>query len=195
MSLPSDAKGTRCAAEANFAPLYDLAPSACVEPLPACRYILPGVGLPLLLIGHLLRTVAAEEGPPFLIPDDVDGLATLLAWFSSPRFSHPLSHWSLLPVCAIIRRYQHGSDCRFNPIVSSAGCLHQRKSTAFLDVRTSHHTGDFFGIPPTVRSITLTGMDILGIENGKIQEIWHIQDPSGMLQQLGAIPTPEEART
>ena len=34
------------------------------------------------------------------------------------------------------------------------------------------HTGDFNGIPATGRQITLEGIDILRVSNGKIREIW-----------------------
>lgn len=58
---------------------------------------------------------------------------------------------------------------------------------------TAHgtHKGELAGIPPTGKSATVTGMGVDRIVNGKIVESWGLFDQFGMLQQLGAIPTPE----
>ncbi len=55
---------------------------------------------------------------------------------------------------------------------------------------TCTHTGDYFGIPPTNKSATLTGMNTWRVENGKAVEGWVSRDDLGLLQQLGVIPTP-----
>ena len=52
------------------------------------------------------------------------------------------------------------------------------------------HKGEFFGIPATGKQVTFTGMEITRIAGGKIVEIWHQEDLMGLMQQLGAIPTP-----
>ncbi len=57
-------------------------------------------------------------------------------------------------------------------------------------VATGTQTGELFGIPPSNRSFTITGIDITRVENGKIKEIWHQEDVMGMMQQIGAIPMP-----
>jgi steroid delta-isomerase-like uncharacterized protein len=49
--------------------------------------------------------------------------------------------------------------------------------------------GPFAGRPATGRAVKLIGMDILRIENGKIVELWHIEDTLGLMQQLGVIPS------
>ena len=56
---------------------------------------------------------------------------------------------------------------------------------------TAHgtHQGELAGIPPTGKSVTVTGIAIDRIVNGKIVHSWGIFDQFGMLQQLGAIPT------
>lgn len=48
-------------------------------------------------------------------------------------------------------------------------------------------------ISPTGKQITITGMSILRIANGKIVEEWAMPDFMSMMQQIGAIPTPEPA--
>jgi predicted ester cyclase len=55
------------------------------------------------------------------------------------------------------------------------------------------HRGEFFGIPPTGKQVTLTGMDINRIENGQIVAFWHQEDILGLMQQLGVVPTPGQA--
>ena len=51
------------------------------------------------------------------------------------------------------------------------------------------HTGEFNGMPPTGRTVTATGVDILRIADGKIVERWAYDDGS-LMRQL-AIPSPE----
>jgi ketosteroid isomerase-like protein len=50
------------------------------------------------------------------------------------------------------------------------------------------HSGELFGIPPTNRHFTATGITILRIAGGKIVERWAEVDMLGCLQQLGVIP-------
>lgn len=52
------------------------------------------------------------------------------------------------------------------------------------------HSGPLMGIAPTGKQVTVTGIDILGFEHGKISEHWGNRDDLGMLQQVGAIPAP-----
>lgn len=52
---------------------------------------------------------------------------------------------------------------------------------------TMKHEGEFAGIPPTGRTVTITGMDISRIAGGKVVEIWHQEDILGLLRQLGVI--------
>jgi steroid delta-isomerase-like uncharacterized protein len=51
------------------------------------------------------------------------------------------------------------------------------------------HKGDFMGIPPTGKQVTMSGIDIVRIEGGKLVEHWANFDQMGMMQQLGVIPT------
>jgi predicted ester cyclase len=52
------------------------------------------------------------------------------------------------------------------------------------------HVNEVFGIPPTDQQVSVWGIDIFRFENGQIAEWWVIDDGSGMMQQLGAIPEP-----
>ena len=57
------------------------------------------------------------------------------------------------------------------------------------------HRGELMGMPATGKHATVTGISIFHVEDGKITEHWVIFDALGLLQQLGAIPTPETAGT
>ncbi len=61
-------------------------------------------------------------------------------------------------------------------------------------VRHTHHVtqrGEFAGIPPTGKQATVSGIEMLRVRDGQIVEFWHMDDFLGLMQQLGAIPTPE----
>ena len=57
-------------------------------------------------------------------------------------------------------------------------------------VWTAHstHRGEFMGIPATGKRITVKGIEVFRIADGKIVELWASMDNLGMLQQLGVIP-------
>lgn len=50
------------------------------------------------------------------------------------------------------------------------------------------HSGVFMGIPPTGRAITMTGIEIFRIRDGKIAELWGEANLMGLAHQLGAAP-------
>ncbi len=50
------------------------------------------------------------------------------------------------------------------------------------------HTGSLLGIPPTDKSVMIYASDAYRIENGKIVELWHVEDILGIMQQIGAMP-------
>jgi hypothetical protein len=51
------------------------------------------------------------------------------------------------------------------------------------------HKGELAGIPPTGKSVTVNGVTVDRIVNGKYVESWGIFDQLGLMQQLGVIPT------
>lgn len=55
---------------------------------------------------------------------------------------------------------------------------------------TMTNTGSFMGMPPTGKSVTMEGYDMLRFENGKGVEHWGIFDMASMMQQLGMMPPP-----
>jgi len=56
-------------------------------------------------------------------------------------------------------------------------------------VGQSVHQGEFMGIAPTGKKLTMTGNTIARIEGGKIAEEWTEMDGLGLMQQIGAIPS------
>jgi steroid delta-isomerase-like uncharacterized protein len=56
------------------------------------------------------------------------------------------------------------------------------------------HQGELMGIPATGKQVITSGMSILRVANGKTAEQWDHFDTLGMLQQLGVVPAPEQAR-
>ena len=57
------------------------------------------------------------------------------------------------------------------------------------------HQGEFMGIPPTGKQLTLTGMTINRIASGKIVESWSVYDALGMMEQIGVAPSTREDYT
>ncbi len=51
------------------------------------------------------------------------------------------------------------------------------------------HRGDLMGIPASGREVTVSGIDICRISEGRIAEYWQELDTLSMLQQLGVIPS------
>ncbi len=52
------------------------------------------------------------------------------------------------------------------------------------------HKGNFMGLPATGKPITMTGIEIFRIKDGKIIELWGEANLLGLMQQLGIIPVP-----
>lgn len=52
------------------------------------------------------------------------------------------------------------------------------------------HTGEFLGFPPTGKDVTMDGIAIHRVVDGKLVEHWSQVDAAGLLTQIGAIPAP-----
>ncbi len=58
-------------------------------------------------------------------------------------------------------------------------------------IRSTFHgtqKGEFMGIAPSGKPVSMSGIDIMRVVNGKLVEHWGNEDDLGMMQQLGAIP-------
>lgn len=49
------------------------------------------------------------------------------------------------------------------------------------------HTGSFFGMPATNRTVTVPANILMHVEHGKITRLFGVFDEAGLLRQLGAI--------
>jgi steroid delta-isomerase-like uncharacterized protein len=59
---------------------------------------------------------------------------------------------------------------------------------------TGTHNGDLPGLPRTGRPISVTGITIARLSDGKFVESWNNWDALGMMQQLGAVPAEAKSR-
>ena len=59
---------------------------------------------------------------------------------------------------------------------------------------TGTNKGEFRGIPPTNKKVTVSMIDIYHISEGKFVEGWSRYDTLGMMRQLGLIPTSGKGR-
>lgn len=52
------------------------------------------------------------------------------------------------------------------------------------------HQGPFMGIPATGKQVAFDVIDIFTVANGNLTDHWAVADLLGLMQQLGAVPTP-----
>ena len=57
------------------------------------------------------------------------------------------------------------------------------------------HRGEFMCVAPTGRSVTMSGIDIVRVADGKISEFWYAEQTLELMQQLGAAPDFTAGRT
>jgi predicted ester cyclase len=55
------------------------------------------------------------------------------------------------------------------------------------------HRGELMGIAPTGKAMTVTGIVVSRVAGGNVEEEWENFDALGMLQQIGALPAPDQA--
>ena len=50
------------------------------------------------------------------------------------------------------------------------------------------HQGAFHGIPPTGKRVSVCGINVYAVADGRVTQEWEQMDSLGLLQQLGALP-------
>ncbi len=55
------------------------------------------------------------------------------------------------------------------------------------------HQGDLMGIAPTGNGVTIKGIDVLRVTEGRIAERWSQFNDLELMQQLGAVPAPGQS--
>ena len=53
---------------------------------------------------------------------------------------------------------------------------------------TGTHQGEVMGLKPTGNSVAFSGIDMVRIRDGRISDIWHVEELLQMLMQMGADP-------
>jgi len=76
----------------------------------------------------------------------------------------------------------HGLQVTIDDIIADAD-----KVTARFTAR-GVHKGKFMNFPPTGKAITMTGIEIFHVKDGKIAELWGEANLMGLMQQLGIMP-------
>ena len=56
------------------------------------------------------------------------------------------------------------------------------------------HSGSFNGMPATGKQVEWSGIAMDRIANGKVVEMWHVQNTASLMQQIGAPPPPASGR-
>ena len=49
---------------------------------------------------------------------------------------------------------------------------------------TGRHTGELFGMPPTNKNVTMLGITIFEVKDGKVAKLWDVWDQAGLMAQL-----------
>ncbi|WP_306052487.1 ester cyclase [Natronococcus wangiae] len=59
---------------------------------------------------------------------------------------------------------------------------------------TAHgtHEGELLGLEPTGERVSVSGMEMYRVEDGKIVEMWTSYDALGLFQELGVVPPLED---
>jgi SnoaL-like polyketide cyclase len=74
--------------------------------------------------------------------------------------------------------------CRFD----LDNLLGEGDRVAFTWTFTGTHTGNLGPVPPTGRQVTVTGVNVERIADGRVAEYWSSPDNLRMFQQLGLVP-------
>jgi steroid delta-isomerase-like uncharacterized protein len=81
----------------------------------------------------------------------------------------------------------------FRPVFALRELIAEGDTVVAYWTNTGKHQGEFMGIPPSGRTVTISGVDVHRLRDGRMAEHWHVIEELQMLQQLGVIPTPQGA--
>lgn len=81
----------------------------------------------------------------------------------------------------------------FRPVFTVRELVAEGDTVVAYWTNTGTHQGDFMGIPPSGRRVTVSGVDVHRLRDGRMAEHWHVVEELQMLQQLGVVPVPQEA--
>lgn len=120
---------------------------------------------------HSLRELAASDIVVHTsgAPGDIHGHEGLTQFFSGLRSAFPDLHFTIADQVAEGDRVVTRWEAR------------------------GTHQGDFQGIPPTGKQCAITGIDIDRFADDKVVECWTNADFLSLMQQLGVVPSTEQA--
>jgi steroid delta-isomerase-like uncharacterized protein len=81
----------------------------------------------------------------------------------------------------------------FRPVFTLHELIAEGETVVAYWTNTGTHQGEFMGIPPSGRTVTISGVDIHRLRDGRMAEHWHVIEELQMLQQLGVIPAQQGA--
>ena len=79
----------------------------------------------------------------------------------------------------------------FHPVFALHELIGEDETVVAYWTNTGTHTGEFMGIPPRGRTVTISGVDIHRFRDGRMAEHWHVIEELQMLQQLGVVAVPQ----
>jgi steroid delta-isomerase-like uncharacterized protein len=100
------------------------------------------------------------HGPPIAIPGGIDGSLQMVSTFRAA-----------LPDLVVVNNLLFGDGDRVVQHFVATG---------------THSGADLFGVPATGRTLTISGINIFRVADGKLVERWGTFDAAGLMQQLQA---------
>ena len=79
----------------------------------------------------------------------------------------------------------------FNPQFTLEHVIAEGDKVAVMWSNRGTHLVEWFGVPPTGKTIVARGIDIHVIRDGRMAEHWDVVDMLSILIQVGALPAPQ----
>jgi predicted ester cyclase len=76
----------------------------------------------------------------------------------------------------------------FNPHFTIEHLITQGDKVAVMWTNQGTHVGDWFGFPPTGKSVTAHGVDIHLLRDDRLAEHWDVVDITDFLAKVGVLP-------
>jgi steroid delta-isomerase-like uncharacterized protein len=79
----------------------------------------------------------------------------------------------------------------FNPQFTLEHVIAEGDKVAVMWSNRGTHLVEWFGVPPTGKTVVARGIDIHLIRDGRMAEHWDVVDMLSILMQIGALPAPK----
>ena len=76
----------------------------------------------------------------------------------------------------------------FNPHFTLEHVIAQGDKVAVMWTNHGTHVGEWFGVPPTGKSVTARGADVLLLREGRLAEHWDVVDVTDFFAKIGLLP-------